>query len=99
MTVSKLTCPECGKVLKPAKPLAAGKKVKCRACQKPFVAEPEAEAEAKGTAIQEPTRRVAVMSGVSPVCSASRMDSRYVPAFALLRYPSTRTAPARSPNE
>jgi hypothetical protein len=38
MTVSKLTCPECRTVLKPAKPLAVGKKVKCPKCGTGFTA-------------------------------------------------------------
>jgi phage FluMu protein Com len=47
-TVSKLTCPECGKVLRPAKPLAIGKKVKCPRCETVFVAvEDEEEVEAR----------------------------------------------------
>jgi hypothetical protein len=32
MPVAKLTCPECGAVLKPSKPLTPGKKVKCPKC-------------------------------------------------------------------
>jgi predicted Zn finger-like uncharacterized protein len=36
--VSRLTCPECGTVLRPAKPLAPGKKVKCPRCENVFAA-------------------------------------------------------------
>jgi hypothetical protein len=32
MAVTKITCPECDAVLKPAKPLTAGKRVKCPKC-------------------------------------------------------------------
>ncbi len=42
MLVSKVTCPECGTVLRPAKPLPVGKKVKCPKCSTLFTAEAEA---------------------------------------------------------
>jgi hypothetical protein len=46
--VAKLTCPECGKVLRPARPIAVGKKVRCPKCEHVFAAtaedEPEEEA-------------------------------------------------------
>lgn len=32
MAATKLTCPDCGNVMRPAKPLPAGKKVKCSEC-------------------------------------------------------------------
>jgi hypothetical protein len=38
MTASKLTCPECSTVLKPAKPVPPGKKVKCPRCETIFTA-------------------------------------------------------------
>jgi len=38
MAFSKLSCPECGTTLRPAKPVAAGKKVKCPSCETIFVA-------------------------------------------------------------
>jgi len=37
MAVDKVECPECGKVLRPAKPLAPGKKVRCPKCEASFV--------------------------------------------------------------
>lgn len=37
-TVSRLTCPDCKKVMRPAKPLPAGKKVKCPECGNIFAA-------------------------------------------------------------
>lgn len=43
MAVSKLVCPECDTVLRPAKPLAAGKKVKCPKCGTTFAARAEEE--------------------------------------------------------
>ncbi len=42
MAVSKLTCPECKAVLKPAKPVPAGKTVKCPECGTRFSAAGEA---------------------------------------------------------
>lgn len=45
MAVSKLICPECDTVLRPAKPLAAGKKVKCPKCGITFAARDEEESE------------------------------------------------------
>ena len=45
MAVTKITCPECNTVLKPAKPLPAGKPVKCPECGHRFTA-PEEEAKA-----------------------------------------------------
>lgn len=38
MAVSRLSCPECGTVLRPTNPVAAGKKVKCPRCSTIFVA-------------------------------------------------------------
>jgi hypothetical protein len=46
MAETKITCPECGKVLRPAKPLPAGKRVKCPQCSALFVPGEEAEASA-----------------------------------------------------
>jgi predicted Zn finger-like uncharacterized protein len=43
MAVSKLTCPECSTVLRPAKPVAAGKKVKCPRCETIFAAGGDAD--------------------------------------------------------
>src|SRR5262245_65987179 len=36
MAVAKVECPQCGKVLKPAKPLTPGKKVRCPNCEAVF---------------------------------------------------------------
>jgi uncharacterized Zn finger protein (UPF0148 family) len=38
MAISRLSCPDCGTVLRPAKPVAPGKKVKCPKCELVFVA-------------------------------------------------------------
>src|SRR5262245_29098401 len=45
MAVSKLICPECNTVLRPAKPLAAGKRVKCPRCGVTFTAQGDDEDE------------------------------------------------------
>ena len=45
MTAFKLTCPECSTVLKPAKPVPAGKKVKCPRCETIFTAGPDEDEE------------------------------------------------------
>jgi hypothetical protein len=50
MTVDKLTCPECHKVLKPAKPLPVGKAVKCPQCGSTFKVAPAPAAPARGKA-------------------------------------------------
>jgi hypothetical protein len=59
MTVSKVTCPECATVLRPAKPLPVGKKVKCPRCGSVFTAQeegpgPKAEPQPKGAGGQKP---------------------------------------------
>src|SRR4051794_26347761 len=38
MSLTKLVCPECNKVLRPAKPVAPGKKVRCPKCDSVFIA-------------------------------------------------------------
>jgi predicted Zn finger-like uncharacterized protein len=43
MAVPKLECPECGTVLRPAKPISPGKKVRCPKCQTTFVAPDDEE--------------------------------------------------------
>jgi hypothetical protein len=43
MAVAKLTCPACGAVLRPTKPVPAGKKVTCPRCSEVFLAEDEEE--------------------------------------------------------
>lgn len=43
MSVTRLTCPECSKVLRPAKPVPAGKKVKCPECEHIFLAPDDEE--------------------------------------------------------
>jgi len=46
MAVAKVECPECGKVLKPTKPLTPGKKVRCPKCDAVFTVPGAAEDEA-----------------------------------------------------
>jgi DNA-directed RNA polymerase subunit M/transcription elongation factor TFIIS len=48
MAENRYPCPECGAILKPAKPVAAGKKLRCPKCDTVFA--PGAEAEAKPAA-------------------------------------------------
>ena len=56
----RVQCPSCSESFEVNDSLV-GKKVKCRACQKPFLAEADAEPAERGTAIQEPGRRVAAV--------------------------------------
>jgi phage FluMu protein Com len=55
MAVAKVECPECGKVLKPAKPLTPGKKVRCPKCNAVFTVPgaPEEEAPERQEAIRK----------------------------------------------
>src|SRR4051794_18390762 len=46
MAITRLTCPDCGTVLRPAKPVAPGKKVKCPKCELIFAAGEDDEDEA-----------------------------------------------------
>jgi predicted Zn finger-like uncharacterized protein len=66
MTASKLTCPECSTVLRPAKPVPAGKKVKCPRCETVFTAGGEDEEDApppkaavRKSSAKEPAKRSA----------------------------------------
>src|SRR4051794_4957416 len=43
MSQTKVECPECGKVLRPARPIEPGKKVRCPKCEAVFVAPDEGE--------------------------------------------------------
>jgi DNA-directed RNA polymerase subunit M/transcription elongation factor TFIIS len=38
MALSKLLCPECSKVLRPARPVELGQKVRCPSCEAIFIA-------------------------------------------------------------
>src|SRR5205823_2304786 len=49
MAVAKVECPECGAVLRPAKPLTPGKKVRCPRCENPLVV-PGGDGEGDGPA-------------------------------------------------
>ena len=60
MAVAKVECPECGKVLKPAKPLTPGKKVRCPKCGAVFTVPGTAEEETP--AVQEAIRKAAPAS-------------------------------------
>jgi len=62
---SKLTCPECGTVLRPGKPLPAGKKVKCPRCDTIFAAGGDPDEE------ETPVRNGASQKKASPERKAS----------------------------
>src|SRR5262249_6297085 len=53
---AKITCPHCDAVLKPAKPLAAGKKVNCPRCGEVFTVRDEEEEEEPRPARAVPAR-------------------------------------------
>ena len=63
MAITKLSCPDCGTVLRPAKPVAPGKKVKCPRCDLIFAAgddededdRPRKSAPSKGAKKAEPS--------------------------------------------
>src|SRR5690348_14764281 len=64
MAVSRLTCPECGRVLRPAKPVAAGKKVRCPECDTVFVAGEDEE--------DDRPRRPAARKGAKPAAAGKK---------------------------
>src|SRR5262245_61347192 len=70
MAVSKLICPECEAVLRPAKPLEAGKRVKCPKCRTTFTAqgddedEPEPPRPAKKAAPKKQKAEESLPSGI-----------------------------------
>ena len=45
MALSKLVCPECSKVLRPARPVEEGQKVRCPSCELVFIAGEEEDEE------------------------------------------------------
>jgi hypothetical protein len=57
MAETKITCPECGKVLRPAKPIPAGKRVKCPQCSAMFV--PAEEDDASAAVSKSPAKSAA----------------------------------------
>jgi hypothetical protein len=61
MAETKITCPECGKVLRPAKPLPAGKRVKCPQCSAMFV--PQEDDESTAAVSKEPAKSAAKTGG------------------------------------
>jgi hypothetical protein len=61
MAASTITCPECGNVMRPAKPVPAGKKVKCPECTHVFL---PAAADRPETAVaKEPAKSAAKSAG------------------------------------
>ncbi len=74
MAVSKLTCPECKSVLKPTKPVPAGKAVKCPECGTRFTA----GADAPEVPLKKP--KVAVSAAPKPKKTADNKASPKKPA-------------------
>ena len=84
MAVTKITCPECKTVLRPAKPLPPGKTVKCPECGNRFtVSEEEPEAPPRKKAAPDGERR--------PKKSA---DPKAAPKKPAARKPATDAKPA-----
>lgn len=79
MAVTKLTCPECQTVLRPAKPIPEGKSVKCPECGNHFRAqkedeapEPAAKKPKKGPAAGAPPKKAAAKK--PPAKPAAKTD-------------------------
>src|SRR5262245_62089377 len=85
MAYRKMTCPECGKVLRPAKPVPAGKKVRCPECESVFYPEDAinpveaVEEEPRGRPRKpEPARRGAARGEPAPKADAESETYGYV---------------------
>src|SRR5947209_4153601 len=63
--MAKITCPECGNVMRPAKPLKAGKRVKCSECGADFLVEDEVE-EARPAKTAKATAKAAAKADPAP---------------------------------
>ncbi len=74
MTVSKLICPDCHKVLKPSKPLPEGKKVTCPKCGSVFAAK-----EPPPDAIASKPKKAAARPGAAKAKKARRADKPIKP--------------------
>jgi predicted RNA-binding Zn-ribbon protein involved in translation (DUF1610 family) len=75
-TTTSVTCPECGAVLRPAKPLRAGKSVKCPKCGAGFAVggeEPQPPAAEKKTKPPSPVQKKPT-SGLTPIASVASND-------------------------
>jgi uncharacterized Zn finger protein (UPF0148 family) len=71
MALTKLVCPECSKVLRPARPVAPGKKVRCPKCEFVFVAgededEDDAEEEEERPKKKKPAAKAAAPAKKAP---------------------------------
>src|SRR2546430_59194 len=73
-TVSKLTCPECFTVLRPARPLAVGQKVKCPKCDNLFTAEAEGAEDERTVTAPAPAKKAAPAKG-APVGGVPMMGA------------------------
>ena len=54
MALERIVCPECGKTMRPAKPVAEGQRVRCGGCQGVFVARSEEAPEGGGDPAPDP---------------------------------------------
>jgi hypothetical protein len=71
-TVDKLVCPECKKVLRPAKPLPVGKKVRCPQCGTTFAAQAPATSSPLGPKGKPPKKPAAVTKGAAGKAPAKK---------------------------
>jgi hypothetical protein len=74
MAASRLTCPECSKILKPTRPVAAGKKVKCPHCETIFTAGPDDDED------EAPQPRAAPKRKTAPDKGGARKPAAKAPA-------------------
>src|SRR5438034_5487153 len=81
MAVSRISCPECDAVLKPAKPVPVGKKVKCPRCGSTFTVTEEVPADgaAPRKAEARPKPAPAERRGVSPPVKKKPAPARPAP--------------------
>ncbi|HKI30758.1 MAG TPA: hypothetical protein VKA46_02615 [Gemmataceae bacterium] len=80
MPLAKLTCPKCRSTLKPAKPVPAGKMVKCPKCEEMFKAGGEA-AEDEADAAKKPAAAVAK----KPAAAAAADDDEDEGTYAVVK--------------
>ena len=84
MALTKLSCPHCGAVMKPARPIPEGKTVKCPKCDRPFkvgaeppAGPPESAITSKGAA-RSP-------SGTSPKATAAKASDDEGGIYAVIK--------------
>src|SRR6185312_9670681 len=79
MATARITCPDCKSVLRPAKPVPDGKKVKCPKCGNLFVTpgiveDEEEPARAKGPAKMAPKKKAAIKKAGAPKPPAKKAE-------------------------